>query len=80
MKNKSSHSVIAAFSKILKRSGRFSTLQTNLGTKFTNRAFQNWLKDQNIHFFHTHNHKIKASIAERFIRTINPYHACVSLN
>ena len=70
LKNKSSKSVIAAFSKILKRSGRFSTLQTDLGTEFTNKAFQSWLKDHNIHFFQTHNNKIKASIAERFIRTI----------
>ena len=70
LKNKSSKSVIAAFSKILKRSGRFSTLQTDLGTEFTNKAFQSWLKDHNIHFFHTHNYEIKASIAERFIRTI----------
>ena len=70
LKNKSSKSVIAAFSKILKRSGRFSTLQTDLGTEFANKAFQSWLKDHNIRFFHTHNHEIKASVAERFIRTI----------
>ena len=58
------------FSKTLKRSGQFSTLQTDLGTEFTNKAFQSWLKHHNIHFFTTHNHEIKASIAERFIRTI----------
>ena len=62
--------MIAAFSKILKRSGHFSTLQTDLGTGFTNKAFQSWLKDHNIRFFHSHNHEIKASIAERFIRTV----------
>ena len=70
MKNKTSQSVITAFSKILKRSGYFSSLQTDLGTEFTNRAFQSWLKDRNIHFFHTYNHEIKASIVERFIRII----------
>ena len=70
IKNKSFGSVIAAFSKILKRSGHFSTLQINLGTEFTNRGFQSWLKHHNIYFFTTHNHEIKASIAERFIRTI----------
>ena len=69
-KNKSSKSVIAAFSKLLKRSGHFSTLQTDLGTEFTNKAFQSWLKHHSIHFFTTHNHEIKASIAERFIRSI----------
>ena len=50
IKNKSSKSVIAAFSKILKRSGHFSTLQTDLGTEFTNKAFQSWLNHHNIHF------------------------------
>ena len=69
-KNKTFKSVIAAFSKILKRRGHFFTLQTDLGTEFTNKAFQSWLKQHNIHFFTTHNNKIKASIAERFIRTI----------
>ena len=62
--------MIAAFSKILKQSEHFSTLQTSLGTEFTNKAFQSWLKHPNIHFFTTHNHEIKASIAEHFICTI----------
>ena len=70
MKNKTSQSVITAFSKILKRSGYFSSLQTDLGTVFTNKAFQSWIKDHNIHYFRTYNREIKASIAERFIRTI----------
>ena len=39
MKNKFSQSIIDTFSKILKRSGNFSTLQTDLGTEFTNKAF-----------------------------------------
>ena len=70
IKNKTSKSVIAAFSKILKRSGHFSILQTDLGTEFTDKAFQSCLKHHNIHFFTTHNHEIKASIVEHFIRTI----------
>ena len=70
MKNKTSQSVIAAFSKILKLSVCFSSLQTDLGTEFTNKAFQSRLKVPNVHFFHTHNREIKPSIAEHFIRTI----------
>ena len=70
IKNNSSMSVIAVFSKTLKQSGHFSTLQTDLGTEFTNKAFRSWLKHHIIHFFTTHNHELKASIAERFIRTI----------
>ena len=54
----------------MKQSGHFSTLQTDLGTEFTNKAFQSWLKHHNIHFSTTRNHEITASIAERFIRTI----------
>ena len=59
IKNKSSRSVIAVFSKILKRSGHFSTLQTNLGTEFTNKAFQSWLKHHNIHFLPHTTTKVK---------------------
>ena len=70
IKNKTSKIVIAAFSKILKRSGHFSSLQTDLGSEFTNKTFQSWLKQHNVHFFTTHIHEIKASIAERFFRTI----------
>ena len=51
IKNKSSKSVIAAFSKILKRSGHFSTLQTDLVTEFTNKAFQSWLKNTTTFIF-----------------------------
>ena len=53
IKNTTSTSVIAAFSKILKQSGHFSTLQTDLGSEFTNKAFQSWIKHHNIHFFTT---------------------------
>ena len=70
IKNESSQSVIAAFSEILKRSEHFSTLQTDLDKEFTNKAFPTRLKKHNIPFFHSYNHEIKTSIAERFIRTI----------
>ena len=53
MKNKSSKNVTATFSKILKRRGHFSTLQTDLSTEFTNKTFQSWLKPQYSFFYHT---------------------------
>ena len=59
LKNKSSKDVIAAFSEILKRSGQFSTLQTNLGTEFTNKVFQSLLKHHNIHFLPYKTTKLK---------------------
>ena len=47
-----------------------SRLQTDKGTEFTNRKFQSWLKDNRVHFFTTENEDIKASIVERFNRTM----------
>ena len=41
-----------------------------MGREFLNRPFQNWLKQHHIEHFHTHNFDTKASIAERFIRTL----------
>ena len=70
IKDKTAHSMIDAFSKLLERSGRFLSLQTDRGTEYVNKSFQKWLKQQNIHFFHSHNYDTKAAIAERFIRTL----------
>ena len=39
-------------------------------TEFTNRKFQRWLKEHRVHFFNTENEDIKASIVERFNRTL----------
>ena len=47
-----------------------SRLQTNKGTEFVNRKFQSWLTDKGVHFFTTENDDIKASIVERFNRTL----------
>ena len=45
-------------------------LQTDKGSEFTNKLLQRWLSSRNIHFFTTHNEETKASIVERFNRTI----------
>ena len=47
-----------------------SKLQTDKGTEFTNRKFQSWLKENGVDFFTTENEDIKASIVERFNRSI----------
>ena len=70
LKSKSSKDVIEAFEQILPQIGRFQKLQTNMGKEFLNKPFQNWLKEQNIDHFHTYNFETKASVAERFIRTL----------
>ena len=46
------------------------TLQTDKGTEFVNRKLQVWLKERNVHFFTTENEDIKASVVERFNRTL----------
>ena len=40
------------------------------GSEFTNKLLQSWLSSRNLHFFTTHNEETKASIVERFNRTI----------
>jgi hypothetical protein len=40
------------------------------GTEFTNRVFQMFLKEHDVHFFTTYNEETKASIVERFNRTL----------
>ena len=70
LKTKSGKDVIAAFKTILPKIGHFQKLQTDQGTEFLNQHFQNWLKEQNIKHFYTHNLETKASVAERFIRTL----------
>lgn len=70
LKDKTGNSVVEAFADIFKRGRRRPLkLQTDAGTEFTNRTFQNFLKKENVGFFVTQNRETKASIAERFIRT-----------
>ena len=44
-------------------------MQTDGGSEFTNKVVQNLFKEKNIHFFTTHN-ATKASVVERFNRTL----------
>ena len=69
LKNKNSSSVIEAFTELLQNT-HFSKLQTDRGTEFTNAPFRRWLKEKHIELFHSHNFDTKATIAERFIRTL----------
>ena len=71
IKNKMGKTLIQAFESIFKTSKRKPlSLQTDKGTEFKNHAFQMYLKKQNIHFFTTENPETKASIVERFQRTL----------
>ena len=69
IKNKTGLALIDAFKQILKCGRRPHLLQTDKGTEFLNRNFQNLLKKEKIRFFTTQN-ETKASVVERFNRTL----------
>jgi transposase InsO family protein len=71
IQNKMGKTLINAFQSILKKSKRKPlSLQTDKGSEFKNREFQQFLKKNQIHFFTTDNPETKASIVERFQRTL----------
>ena len=55
---------------IFKSGRRPIHLQTDKGNEFTNRVFQQFLKEHDVHFFTTYNEETKANIIERFNRTL----------
>lgn len=71
LKRKTGSEVSAAFKKIFNKSGRKPlNLETDKGKEFLNKVFQKFLKENDVHFYHTHNPDIKACIVERFNRTL----------
>ena len=69
LKNKSALSLVAAFAPLLGNKAPI-TLQTDKGSEFLNRALQKLLKEYGVHHFATRNEETKASIVERFNRTL----------
>ena len=69
LKNKSGETLVNSFQSILDIGRSPEKLQTDKGTEFLNRNFQSFLKEKNIHFFTT-NSELKASVVERFNRTL----------
>ncbi|GIY69298.1 uncharacterized transposon-derived protein F54H12.3 [Caerostris darwini] len=68
LKDKTGQSILKGFQKIFKERKPMS-LQTDTGTEFKNKILQKYLKTINVHFFTTNN-ETKASIVERFHRTL----------
>ena len=68
LKNKTGESLVNGFQSILDLGRSSEKLQTDKG-QFLNRNFQKFLKENNIHFFTT-NSELKASVVERFNRTL----------
>ena len=69
LKNKSGETLLNGFQSILDLGRSPEKLQTDKGTEFLKRNFQSFLKEKNIHFFTTSS-ELKASVVERFNRTL----------
>jgi len=69
LKFKQADEVVRAFTKIFKSSRRPQKLHVDEGTEFYNTKFKSFLKSYNIRMYSTKS-EIKASIAERFNRTL----------
>ena len=69
LKNITGESLVNGFQIILDTGRSPEKLQTDKGNEFLNRNFQNFLKEKDIHFFTT-NSELKASVVERFNRTL----------
>ena len=73
IKNKSGPEIKRAFQKIFETSGRYpEKLQTDEGKEFYNKIFRDFIQNEPyfIRHFHSYNRDIKASLVERFNRTI----------
>lgn len=71
IKTKKPADVIKAFEQILKQAGtKPIKLHTDMGGEYRSRAFQKWLRAKKIQWYTTHNQEIKASLVERFHRTL----------
>src|SRR6184192_3389762 len=69
LKNKTGSALTAAFSKMIEGK-QCKLLQTDQETVFLNASFQKLLKDRNIRHYTSENDDIKASVVERFNRTL----------
>lgn len=69
LKTKTGAALVNAFTKVF-RERQPLALQTDKGAEFINRNFQTFLKKRRVHFFTTENEDVKASIVERFNRTL----------
>lgn len=70
LKRKTKQEVADAFAKVFEAGRKPLTLQTDQGTEFKNDTVQKLLKSEKVHFFTTYNVETKASIVERFNRTL----------
>ena len=70
LKDKTGASLVSAFQGIFSEGRTPLKLQTDKGTEFKNRLVQKLLREFKVDFFTTENEEIKASVVERFNRTL----------
>ena len=70
LKDKTGGTLVQAFQEIFASGRKPLKLQTDKGTEFKNRSVQKLLREEKIVFFTTQNEEIKASVVERFNRTL----------
>ena len=70
LKNKSGPTLVMAFRQIFAEGRMSLRLQTDKGAEFLNRTVQRFLKEEGVEFYVTQNEDIKASVVERFNRTL----------
>lgn len=71
IKNKNSENIKHCFESIFAEANATPThIQSDKGTEFVSKDVQNFLKDRNINYYTTNNPDIKASVVERFQRTL----------
>jgi hypothetical protein len=69
IKTKTGTALVQAVSKIF-ATRKPINFQTDKGSEFVNKTFLKYLKEEGVHFFTTENEDVKASIVERFNRTL----------
>ena len=69
LKTKEAQEVIRAFKSVLRKGRRPQRLRTDAGSEFKNKYFAQFMKDEKINHFFTHNEK-QANYVERFIQTL----------
>ena len=69
LKTKAGREVASAFERIL-GDVRFNMVQTDKGTEFMNVHFQRLMNERDVHHYTSENEDIKASVVERFNRTL----------
>ena len=74
IKNKTGKTLVDAFKSVLKSGRSPKSLQTDKGTEFKNKDFQNFLKSKKIHFFHNRKSRNQSQYCRMFSKNFEKSH------